>query len=380
MSSEMANNKVRVLIIDDDREDFELARKVFNRIEHTQYEVEWIPDYDAGLEALRGVTHDVYFIDYRLGADSGLDLLRDGVAAGCTRPMIMLTGLGDHTIDLQAMEIGAADYLSKNSLSPEVLERSVRYAINHCRTLEQLRHAKGIAEDATRLKDKFVALVSHDLKGPLYGLHSLLLMADKEATVLKSEAMASYVAIARDYTRKMMALAEELLKVERFKAGQIKLNSELVNVHELVDEIIARLLSDASRKQVAISSEIPQNMVFIADRVLLGEVFYNLISNAIKFSRQDGQITCLAPEGMPSTIAVADNGVGIPEQIISKLFSYEMKTSTIGTAGETGTGFGLPLSYEIMKAHGGDLRVESETGRGSTFYIALPPLQNVSKE
>lgn len=371
MSNVMANDKVRVLIIDDDREDFELTRKVFKKIEHTQYEVEWIAEYDAGLEALRNGKHDVYLIDLRLGADSGIDLLREGIAAGCKQPMIMLTGLGDHTVDLQAMEIGAADYLSKNSLSAEVLERSVRYAINHCRTLEQLRHAKGIAEEATRLKDKFVALVSHDLKGPLYGLYSLLLMADKEAAGLKSDAMASYVAIARDYTRKMMALADELLKVERFKAGRIQLNSELVYVHELVDEIIARLLPDASRKQVSISSKIPQDMVIIADRILVGEVFYNLISNAIKFSLQGGLITCFAPEGMPSTMAVADSGVGIPEQIISKLFSYENKTSTIGTAGEAGTGFGLPLSYEIMKAHGGDLRVESEEGKGSVFYVVL---------
>ena len=113
-------------------------------------------------------------------------------------------------------------------------------------------------------------------------------------------------------------------------------------------------------------------MRIYADQDLFGEVIHNLLSNAVKFSKKGDTICIFQPKENKNDIAVCDSGVGIREKRLAKLFSLEEKTSTSGTAGEHGTGFGLPFSQDLMLAHKGKLVVESKEGEGSTFTAKLP--------
>jgi len=138
----MRNDLIRVLLVDDDEDDFILTRDLLAEAVGAHFEVEWASDYYAGLEAMAREEHDVYLIDYRLGERDGLELLRVTVARECKAPVIMLTGQGGREVDVAAMRAGAADFLVKGKLDTSLLERSIRYALDHKRMEEALRESE----------------------------------------------------------------------------------------------------------------------------------------------------------------------------------------------------------------------------------------------
>mgnify|MGYP000041150082 FL=1 len=135
----MKEKTLRVLLVEDDEEDFLIARDLFEEIQHHRYELDWIEFYDEAIEEIERQRHDIYLLDYHLGARDGLELLVEAISRGCRRPMIMLTGQGGRQVDLEAMRAGAYDYLVKGQITPQVLERSIRYAIEHAKSTDALR-------------------------------------------------------------------------------------------------------------------------------------------------------------------------------------------------------------------------------------------------
>src|SRR5689334_7530509 len=125
----MDQGPIRVLLVEDDEDDYTLTRDLLAEIEGARFELEWVATYEAAREALARREHDVYLLYYRLGEHTGLDLLQDAATGGFHAPMILLTAQGDHDIDVAAMEAGAADYLIKGQTDASPLERSIRYAI-----------------------------------------------------------------------------------------------------------------------------------------------------------------------------------------------------------------------------------------------------------
>jgi signal transduction histidine kinase/DNA-binding response OmpR family regulator len=125
----MDEGRLKVLLVEDDEDDYILAREFLAEIRGANFQLDWVENYDAGLEAIQKDEHDVYLVDYRLGKDSGLELLRTVVARGCQAPVILLTALGDHHVDSEAIKAGAADYLVKGQFDAQLLERSIRHSI-----------------------------------------------------------------------------------------------------------------------------------------------------------------------------------------------------------------------------------------------------------
>jgi len=137
---------IRVLLVEDDEDDFILARDMLRSSRLWQFEVEWMRSYDAGLQAALENRHDVCLVDYRLGAENGVELLQAALAGGCQMPVILLTGMGEAEVDMAAMRAGAADYLVKNQLEANQLERTIRYAIERKRaTMEAAREQARLA-------------------------------------------------------------------------------------------------------------------------------------------------------------------------------------------------------------------------------------------
>src|SRR3989442_2554484 len=125
----MDDGRLKVLLVEDDEDDYVLAREFLAEIKGANFQLDWMGDYAAGLEAIQKDEHDVYLVDYRLGKDSGLELLRAVIGRGCQAPVILLTALGDHQVDSEAMKAGAADYLVKGQFDAPLLERSIRHSI-----------------------------------------------------------------------------------------------------------------------------------------------------------------------------------------------------------------------------------------------------------
>jgi len=128
---------VRILVIDDDEDDFWLVRDFIQDIPGQQFQIDWCPDFRKGSAALRSSTHDIYFVDYHLGAKTGIDLLKEAMKYECKEPIILLTGQGNQKIDLEAMRSGAVDYLIKSQLTTEQLDRCIRYSLERAATLKE---------------------------------------------------------------------------------------------------------------------------------------------------------------------------------------------------------------------------------------------------
>jgi diguanylate cyclase (GGDEF)-like protein len=120
---------IKVLLVEDDEDDYIITRDLLSEIAEKHYELEWVSSYDPALESMQENKCDVYLLDYRLGEHTGLDLLQEAIENGCTAPIILLTGQGDHQVDVEAMKAGASDYLIKGRINADSLERSIRYSI-----------------------------------------------------------------------------------------------------------------------------------------------------------------------------------------------------------------------------------------------------------
>jgi DNA-binding NtrC family response regulator len=136
---------LKVLLVEDDEDDYFLAKELFSEFNGWHVQLDWMKNFASGLEAITRSAHDVCLVDYRLGAQNGIELLRTALERGCKAPIILLTGQGEHQIDLEAMRAGASDYLVKGRLDSGLLERSIRYA------LERKRAASRAASEQARL-------------------------------------------------------------------------------------------------------------------------------------------------------------------------------------------------------------------------------------
>ena len=130
---------IRVLLVDDDEDDFIITRDLFAELDAKSYQLDWVKTYEAGLEAMVRRQHDVYVVDFWLGARTGLELLKQAKAYGAQAPIILLTGQGEHSVDLDAMRAGAEDFLVKGQIAAKALERSIRYAIERNRAEEKIQ-------------------------------------------------------------------------------------------------------------------------------------------------------------------------------------------------------------------------------------------------
>jgi two-component system, cell cycle sensor histidine kinase and response regulator CckA len=165
----MKENPIRVLLVDDDEDDYILTRDWFSEFQVAGCELSWIDNYEAAQNVMLSGNrfanaenqHDIYLVDYRLGIHSGLELLRQAVAKGCSSPIILLTGQGDREIDIEAMKAGAADYLEKSQLTAPLLERSIRYALERKQTEQKIRQQAALLDIATD------AIFVHDLDDPI---------------------------------------------------------------------------------------------------------------------------------------------------------------------------------------------------------------------
>ncbi|MBF0435033.1 MAG: response regulator [Magnetococcales bacterium] len=239
-----------------------------------------------------------------------------------------------------------------------------------------MRQTREVAEEANRQKDKFVSLVAHDLRAPLSSMVGLMefLLDDPEGSLQPSQ---------HDLVNDMMAtgrslieLIEGVLNIGRLKSGKIIPDKTFFDLQFFTESVIQRVIHLAREKQITLENHIPTDVRIYADMSLFAAVVQNLLTNAIKFSRPGDVISIRQPLSEGGTaVEVCDQGVGIPADVLPKLFNVSEKTTTPGTAGETGTGFGLPFSFDIMEAHGGSLTVQSEAGRGSVFCARLPQVK-----
>ncbi|MCK5086046.1 MAG: hybrid sensor histidine kinase/response regulator, partial [Melioribacteraceae bacterium] len=191
----------------------------------------------------------------------------------------------------------------------------------------------------------------------------------------KDDKQIEYVTYIQESARNMLSLVNSLLDWTRLQTGRISFEPERINAGSIITKSIQMLSGAALQKNINLVSDIEEEVYVHADENLLLQVFNNIVSNAIKFTKDGGSIVISAmplASKIEVQFKVKDSGIGIKEEDIQKLFSVDSKYTTEGTSGEKGSGLGLSLCKEIVLKHGGEISVNSEYGKGTEFLFTIP--------
>jgi len=363
----MTANICKVLLIDDDEDDYIVARDFLDEAEQISFKLNWVDNFDDGLIEIGKNQHDVYLLDFRLGKGNGLELLEEVIANGCNKPIILLTGLGDSEIDRQAMASGASDYLVKGKfLSATLLERSIIHAIERKRSENrQLQLVAELAAVNQELKD-FAYIVSHDLKAPLRGIASLAEWVLNDYGDRLDDEGKDMLRLMGGRVRRMSDLIDGVLQYSR--VGRVKEEKMMVDLQILVQDVIDAIAPPKGLK-IAIDTELPK---LIAEKTRMHQLFQNLLSNAIKYiDKPDGEIHIGHSEKNGFwEFYISDTGVGIEERHFDKIF--QIFQTLVPRDQSESTGVGLAIVKKIVEIYRGKIWVKSEINQGSTFYFTLP--------
>lgn len=238
---------------------------------------------------------------------------------------------------------------------------------------EELAAAHEKLVTVNKEKDKFFSILAHDLRSPFNGFLAGTKILAEEIPNLSMRELQEIASAMQSSAEDLYKLLENLLEWSRIQRGLISFELMKVEFKSIVSSIINLQSSSAALKSITISNCVSENLFVDVDINMINIVVRNLISNAIKFTPNNGQITINAEKtGDFMEVSVSDTGIGIPERLMSKLFILGEKTSRKGTNGESSSGLGLILSKEYIEKHKGSFRVESTEGKGSTFFFKLP--------
>ena len=236
-----------------------------------------------------------------------------------------------------------------------------------------LRESEARLRELNATKDKFFSIISHDLKSPFSAIMGFSELLSIQMDEKDYEGIEEYAKIIKDSSQRAMSLLTNLLLWARSQTSGMNFQPEYVELVSLINGIVELANDSAKQKSIKISKTMPHNMIGFVDKEMIGTILRNLISNAIKFTNDNGAILVEAHKNSKEiSVSVSDNGVGIPGKTIEKLFCLDQNLSTKGTKNETGTGLGLILCKEFVEKHGGKIFAESEVGIGSKFTFTVP--------
>lgn len=474
---------IRVLLVDDDEDDYVLTRELLEDITTTKFELDWERNYQEGLDRILKNGHDIYLVDYRLGENVGISLIKEAIDKAISAPIILLTGKGDKNIDLQAMEEGAADFLVKGEITSDMLERSIRYAVKNAEALRQVRENENkfrqlfeksidviyVSDKQNRIVEindsvfSVFGFVQEDVQGSLLStlfrneedylefihileaekqvkdfevdlvsktgeiricqiaavqrtndadefigyqgiIHDLTMRKMAEKELLLAERLSMTGRIARSIAHEVrnpltnLGLALDQLKDElpeenedvslyfdiiKRNAGRIdqlitemlkssrpkELNYSLMDINEVTEKSIELVKDRITLKGMALEMELEDGLDMVpVDFDKMQMALVNILVNAIEAMEEDtGRLVLRTGRSQNGVaITIMDNGGGIAEEDIKKLFD-PFYTNKHG-----GMGLGLTTTQSIIHSHGGTIEVKSRLEEGTMFYITIP--------
>ena len=395
-------DSLKILLIEDDEDDYILTQDTINEIPGNMYKLEWATNYEEGLNAMKSNSFDVFLLDYRLGKESGLDLLKKMNFVVESGPIILLTGQGDRELDFEALEAGASDFLVKADLNPDLLDRSIRYAIQLFKTIRQLRKKEDelqhlnanlevlvqkrtaelnyannelkkafeIERELSQLKGKLVSMASHEFKTPLSTILSSISLVERYTELDDIEKRTKHIDRIKSAVNNLNNILNDFLSLEKLESGFMARELVTINVSEFIQGIIDELNPLLQQDQVIEFSHKGKSEM-LADKHTLKNILINLLSNAVKYSSEGKEIilkTHCLPDALK--IEVTDYGIGIPNEDKAHMFERFFRASN--ATNYQGTGLGLTIVKRYLDLLGGSIRFDSELNKGTSFFVHLP--------
>jgi signal transduction histidine kinase len=358
---EMEDQAIKILLVEDDEDDYLIIRDVLLEIEGQEFELDWVSTYQEAIEKIMSNRYDVCLMDYRLGEWDGIQLTEDFLRRGFREPVILLTGLGSHDVDIQAMSKGAADYLEKGDLNPKLLERSIRYAIAHAKTLSalrtsesQLRILSGKLLEAQENERKIIAQELHDSIGSSltairYGLEEKLHRMGKERPAPEGISLEQIISIVRETIEEAHRISSNLRPSALDDMGL------LAAIRSTCRELKEVYKGFQIETEISLQEEDVQEPL----KIVIYRVLQEGLNNVVKHGGADTVRVRLTKTERSLELSIRDNGQG---------FDPEEKLASENQMGR----MGLVGMKERTELSNGTLEIASEKGKGTVIKAKWP--------
>lgn len=366
-----------ILIVDDHLENVNLLTRILNARGHISHTA---MNGQEALDFVSAVKPDVILLDIHMPEMDGYEVCRQLKTAEttCDIPIIFVSAISDTDGIVQGLRLGAVDYVTKPFQIEEVCARVENQiaVVRQRQEIERLRaQERRNFEMLNQMKDKFLQMITHDLKNPLGVIQGYAHLLEDAVSVSPEHARFYNEALAgiEHSVEKMKALVTDILDLAHIQSG-----ADLELVQTPVAEFLTRTLRNfaflAQQKDVTLSVTLPPDDVcWYIDPPRMARVVDNLVSNAIKYTPAGGQVEVAVEVAAQHIILhVEDNGLGIPAEDLPRLFDAFFRVYTPTHRDVEGTGLGLSVVKAIVEQHKGEIAVNSELGAGSTFSVVLP--------
>lgn len=379
---------INAFFVDDDESDFLFIERCLARSKYS-FDLTWCKDTDDAIDALKRDEFDIYFFDYCIDIRTGIELIdeiKDYLICKKTniiKPLIMLTGMEDQNVVVEALHLGVDDFIPKNSISTICLDRSISNALEKfdlrteiSKNNKELELSnKNLIKKNEEIK-KFYQTVSHELKTPLTSIQEFISIIKDEIPGKLNNKQKEYLDISFWGCKQMTLYINDLLEVTRLDSNKVTIKPTPQIIEPLLIDVTRFMSEKAKRKNIEITVNIENNLPMLnIDPARIKQTLINLIANAIKFTPENGAISVTAQllgtkKGI--NISVIDNGRGIPKKECKHIFDRLYQIEDSNKSSQNGLGLGLYICKQLIGMHDGQLSVESEVDNGSTFTISLP--------
>lgn len=362
-----------ILVIDDEEAMRDSCSQVLIK---EGYQVETAGDGETGLQKVIELKPDLILVDLKMPGVCGMEVLEKVRDIDPNIIAVVITGFATIDSAVESMKQGAYDFLPK-PFTPDELRLIVKRGLEKRKlTLE----AATLREEKKRMEENFITMVSHELRTPLVDIQQyfeVILGGITGEVAIKQRKMLGRV---RERIDALLKLINDWLDMTRIKAGEVVGKFEPLDISSILTDTIGFMRPEAEMKKIALEIDVTTSLNKVkGDKESLKMMFTNLISNGIRFNHEGGSVLIKAKEQEDHIIIeVSDTGIGILKENLPFIFDEFFRVKSDKTRHIDGTGLGLSIVKKIVEVHSGSIKVESELGKGSTFFVILPKFKKES--